>query len=68
VVGADEVGALTDRFAREPHRLVIIASNELGTGYQTSDDRGERVARAQSQRAAGRDDALLQSSAFRHRD
>src|SRR5689334_7078491 len=30
-VDADEVGALTDRFAREPHRLLIVASDELGT-------------------------------------
>ena len=30
-IRADEVGTLTGRFAREPHRLTIMTSSELGT-------------------------------------
>ena len=47
-VGGGEVGALTDRLAREPYRLVIIASDELGVGGDAATDRGERGSRAQS--------------------
>jgi len=31
-VGADEIAALADAFARKPHRLVIVAAEELGVG------------------------------------
>jgi hypothetical protein len=31
-VGADEVAALPDALARQPHRLVVVAPDELGEG------------------------------------
>src|SRR5262245_28728533 len=61
-VDTDEVGALTDRFAREPHRLVIVASEKLGTSGEISDDRGVRITGALSECAAGCDDAILAAS------
>src|SRR5262245_19545946 len=61
-VGGDEVGALTDRFARKPHRVVLVASEQLGTSGYTSDDRGERITRAQSQCTAGRNNAVFATS------
>ena len=62
-VGADEIAALAQRLARQPHRLVIIASEELGVGGDADIDRRKRIARAQSQRAAGGLVALLPAAA-----
>ena len=53
-VGADEIAALTDRLARQPHRLIIIASDELGVGGDAAIDRRKRIARTQPQTRGAR--------------
>ena len=51
--------AKTDRRARQPHRLFIIASDKLGVGGDAIVKRRTRIARAQAQRAEGRLVCLL---------
>jgi hypothetical protein len=53
-VGADEIAALSDSLARQPDRLLVVASNELGVGGDAVIDCRERIARAQPQRDAFR--------------
>ena len=50
-VGADEIAAMPDGLVRQPHRLVVIASYELGVGSDAVIDRRQQIARAQPQRA-----------------
>src|SRR5262249_27919726 len=38
-IGGDEVGALSDRFLRKPHRFVMIASEKLSAAGEISGDR-----------------------------
>src|SRR5262249_48155569 len=52
-VGANEIAALPDGLARQLHRLVVVASDELGVGGDAGIDRREWIARAQPQCAAG---------------
>ena len=66
-VGADEIAALTDALARQPHRLVVIASDELGVGGDAVVDRRKRIARAQPQRAARGRVAFLPAPAIGQR-
>jgi hypothetical protein len=47
-VSPGEVCALTDPLARETHRLVEIAADELGVGDNDAGDRCEWITRAQS--------------------
>ena len=61
-MGADEIAALPDAFARQPHRLVVIAPDELGIGGDAAIKRRKRIARAQPQRAAARPHCLLPSA------
>jgi hypothetical protein len=58
-VARGHVGALTDAFAREPYRLLVIAPNEFGVGGNRVIDRGEWVTQAEAQRVAGRLGSLL---------
>jgi len=58
-VRADEIGPLTDGLARQPHRLVVIARDELRIGGNARKYRREWVARAQAQCTAGRPVGLL---------
>ena len=51
-MSADEISALSDALARKAHRLVVIATHELGIGGNAVIDCRERIARAQPQRAA----------------
>src|SRR5271166_2149101 len=48
-VGADEVETLTDGFSRQANSLIVVTSDELRIGGHGAEDRGERIARAESQ-------------------
>src|SRR5262249_31169413 len=54
-VRADEIAAQPDALAREAHRLVVIAPDELGVSSDSVVERRERIARAQTQRAPCRE-------------
>jgi hypothetical protein len=47
-MSADEIGALPNALAGEPHRLVVMAPDELGVGADATINRRERIARAQA--------------------
>src|SRR6516162_11870865 len=66
-VRADKIAALADRLARQPHRLAIIASDEQGIGGNTGKECRERIARAQTKRAASSSVALLAAAAIGQR-
>jgi len=51
---ADKIGALADTLARQPHRLVVVASDELRISGDAMIDRQKRITRAQAQGAACR--------------
>ncbi len=53
-MGADEVAALADALAREPHGFFVVAPDILRIGGDAIEDRGKRIARAQPQRTACR--------------
>ena len=63
-MGTDEIASLTDRILRQPHRLVVIASDELSIGRNAHIDRREWIARAQTKRAADRPVGLLAPAAY----
>jgi len=46
-VGADEVEAFTDGLACQADSLIVVASDKLRIGGHGSEDRGERIARAE---------------------
>src|SRR5262245_8481659 len=50
-VATDKIAALTNGFARETHRFVVVASAELCVGSDAVEKRAERIAWAQPQRA-----------------
>ena len=50
-MGADEVAALPDAFARQSNGLVVIAPDELRVGGDAAKHGRKRIARAQPQRA-----------------
>ena len=50
-VDANKVAALPEAFARQPHRFIVIASDEMCVGGDAAIDRGAGIARAQSQSA-----------------
>ena len=52
-VCADKIAAQPNALAREPHRFLVIAPDELGIRSDAVVDRRERVALAQAQRATG---------------
>ena len=56
---ADKIAALAYGFTRQPHRLGIIAPNELRIGGNAGKNRREWVTRAQAQGTAGRPVGLL---------
>src|SRR5262249_19149916 len=58
-VAAGEIAAQADGGARQPHRLVIFAPDELGVGPDAVIKRREGIPRAQPQRTAGRPDRFL---------
>src|SRR5215469_4607008 len=63
-VRADKVAALTDRFARQPHRLFVVPPDELSVGSDAGKERREWIARAQTKRAAGGPVSLLAAAAI----
>ena len=63
-VRADEIGTFADALSRQPHRLIVIASDELPVGGDAMIDRRKRVARAQPQRATRGRDAFLPTPAI----
>ena len=50
-MGADEVDALPEAFARQSNGLVVVAPDELRVGGDAAKNRRKRIARAQPQRA-----------------
>src|SRR5262249_56882821 len=52
-ITADEIDPLADPLARQPKRLVVVASHELSIGSDGAADREERIARAEPQPTAG---------------
>ncbi len=58
-MGADEVAAVPDAFARQPNGLVVIAPDELRIGGDAAKHGGKRITRAQPQRAARGSTALF---------
>ena len=50
-MGADEVAALPEAFARQSNGLLVIAPDELRVGGDAAKNRRKRIARAQPQRA-----------------
>jgi hypothetical protein len=52
-IGADEVSTLADRFARQPHRLIIVTPEKLRISRDAVVGSGEWIARAQTQRMTG---------------
>ena len=58
-IGADEVSTLADRFACQPHRLIIVTPDKLRISRDAVVDSGEWIARAQTQRMTGGFGAFL---------
>src|SRR5262249_84498 len=67
-VGADHTAPLADALARMPHRLLVVAADELGVGGNAVVDRREWIAWTQAQRPAGRFHALLPATAIGERE
>src|SRR5947209_12546379 len=61
-VAAAEIASLTDGLARQPHRLIVIASNELRVCGDAHIDGREWIARAQAERAADRPIGVLKAA------
>src|SRR5208282_4244389 len=63
---ADKIGALADALARQPRRLVVIASEELSVGGDSVMDSQKRIARAQPHRPTRGQGAFLPAPAVAH--
>jgi hypothetical protein len=48
---ANEIGALPDALARQPHCLVVIVADKLGVGSGAAINSGQRIVRTQTQSA-----------------
>jgi hypothetical protein len=48
---ANEIGALPDALARQPHCLVVIVADKLGAGSGAAINSGPRIVRTQTQSA-----------------
>jgi len=66
-VRADKIASLTDRFARQPHRLFVVPPDELGVGSDAREERREWIARAQTKRSAGGPVSFLAAAAIGQR-
>ena len=65
-MGADEVAALPDAFARQSNGLVVIAPDELRVGGDAAKNRRKWIARAQPQRAPRGNAAFFPPPDSRH--
>ena len=63
-VSPHEIATLPDAFARQPHRFIVIVSDELGIGGDAIVDCGQWIARAQAQGALHRRCGLLPTPAI----
>src|SRR5258707_1086402 len=66
-LGCAEISPLSNRFTCQPHRLVVMAPDELGIGGYAAINRRERIAWAKPQRTARRDIGFFPAPAIGQR-